>query len=192
MSASRRGVVVSGVASLVAAVVTVLPAEAGTCNSSTPCSTTVTFTVTAPNGLTISVPDGPVSVGSGVPGGQISGHLGAVEVSDQRAALTATWTASVIAAAGFKTGGGTAAETVPTTAVLYWSGAATSTTGLGTFVPGQADAAAAQSLDVSRTAFSKTTGSGVNTAIWNPTVVVNVPAAAVAGVYTGTINHSVA
>ncbi|MFF4778325.1 hypothetical protein ACFY05_36430 [Microtetraspora fusca] len=193
MSARRLGIICTGVASLVAAVVAALPAQAGTCPASTTCSTTVTFTVDAPGGLTITVPNGPVSVGSGAPGGQISGALGSVTVSDGRAALTATWTASVIAATGgFTTGGGTAAETIPNTDVLYWSGAATATTGTGTFVPGQANAAAAQSLDVSRTAFSKTTGSGDNSATWDPTIVVNVPASAVAGTYTGTVNHSVA
>ncbi|MEU7887277.1 hypothetical protein AB0B54_17390 [Microbispora bryophytorum] len=169
------------------------PALAATCPASTTCATTVTFTVNAPDGLTINVPDGPVSIGSGAPGAQISGSLGPVTVSDQRAALTATWEATVSAASGgFTTGGGTPAETVPNTAVLYWSGPATATTGTGTFVPGQVDAAAAQSLDVSRTAFSKTSGSGNNSATWDPTIVVNVPAQAVAGTYTGTVNHSVA
>ncbi|MGI5162692.1 hypothetical protein [Microbispora sp. CA-102843] len=153
----------------------------------------MTFTVTAPDGLTITVPNGPVSIGSGVPGGQISGQLGPVTVSDQRAALTATWIATVVAATGgFTTGGGTPAETIPNTDVLYWSGAATATTGTGTFVPGQANAAAAQSIDTPRTAFSKTSGSGDNSATWDPTIVINVPASAVAGVYTGTVNHSVA
>ncbi|XVQ85666.1 hypothetical protein ACQP2K_43950 [Microbispora siamensis] len=193
MSARRLGIACSAVASLVAAVVAALPAQGGTCPASTTCSTTVNFTVTAPDGLTISVPNGPVSIGSGVPGGQISGQLGSVTVSDERAALAATWTASVVAATGgFTTGGGTAPETIPNTDVLYWSGAATATTGSGTFVPGQANAAAAQSLDTQRTAFSKTSGSGVNSATWSPTIVINVPASAVAGVYTGTVNHSVA
>ncbi|GLX07899.1 hypothetical protein [Microbispora sp. NBRC 16548] len=169
------------------------PALAGTCPASTTCPTTVTFTVNAPDGLTITVPESPVNIGSGAPGGQISGFLGPVTVSDQRAVLTATWVATVSAAVGgFTTGGGTAAETVPNTEVLYWSGPATATTGTGTFVPGQVDAAAAQSLDVSRTAFSKTSGSGDNSATWDPTIVVNVPAQAVAGTYTGTVNHSVA
>ncbi|WP_249346296.1 hypothetical protein [Microbispora sp. H11081] len=172
---------------------TASPALADQCPASTTCPTTVTFSVTAPGALTITVPDGPVSIGSGAPSAQISGQLGPITVADQRAALTATWVATVSAASGgFTTGGGTAAETVPNSAVLYWSGPATATTGTGTFVPGQLDAAAAQSLDVSRTAFSKTSGSGVNSATWDPTLVVNVPAQAVAGTYTGTVNHSVA
>ncbi|MFF5113557.1 hypothetical protein [Streptosporangium sp. NPDC000509] len=192
MSKSRLGIVLIGAASVTAAMMMASPTQAVTCPASTTCSTTVNFTVTAPDGLTITVPESPVNIGGSTPAGQISGPLGTVTVTDQRAALTATWVASVVAATGgFTTGGGTAAETIPNTAVLYWSGAAT-TTGTGTFVPGQANAAAAQSLDISRTAFSKTSGSGDNSAAWNPTIVVNVPAQAVAGTYTGTVNHSVA
>ncbi|MFF5207421.1 hypothetical protein [Streptosporangium sp. NPDC000396] len=116
-------------------------------------------------------------------------------MSDQRAALTATWTASVIAAAGaFTTGGGTTPETIPNSSVLYWSGPATNTTGTspGDVTPGQLNAGAAQSLSVLRTAFRKTAGSGSNSVTWNPTLVINVPAQAVEGTYTGTVNHSVA
>lgn len=194
MSKSRLGIPLAGAAGVVTAMVMVaLPARADTCPPSTTCPTTVTFTVTAAGGLAITVPDGPVDLGSGTPGNQISGQLGAITVADERAALAATWVASVIAApAGFTTGGGTAAETVPTSNALYWSGPATATTGTGTFVPGQINAAAAQSLDVSRTAFSKTTGSGDNSATWNPTIVINIPDQAVIGTYTGTVNHSVA
>jgi len=42
------------------------------------------------------------------------------------------------------------------------------------------------------TAYSGTALVGANTATWNPTLVVNIPAAAVAGTYTGTVTHSVA
>lgn len=194
-SVAAPAAAVAGLALVAALMVasTTSPAGAADCPESTTCPTTMTFTVNAPDGLTITVPDGPVSTGSGVPGDPISGQLGAVTVSDERAALTATWVATVSAAAGgFTTGGGTAPETIANSEVLYWSGAATATTGTGTFVPGQADAGAAQSLDETRTAFSKTTGSGNNSATWNPTLVVNVPDAAVAGTYTGTVNHSVA
>lgn len=168
-----------------------MPAQAGTCPASTTCPTTVTFAVTAPDGLTITVPDGPVSLGGNPPGSQITGQLGLVTVSDQRAALTATWTATV-SATNFTTGGGTPSETIPSGDVLYWSGLATATTGTGTFVPGQPTAASAVTLDSSRTAFSKTTGSGNNSASWNPTLIINVPDQAVAGTYTGTVNHLVA
>jgi hypothetical protein len=50
----------------------------------------------------------------------------------------------------------------------------------------------AQSLSVPRTAFTLTLGVGDNSATWNPTLIVSVPASAVAGVYTGTVTHSVA
>ncbi|MEV4106687.1 hypothetical protein [Nonomuraea sp. NPDC049695] len=192
----RLGSSLAGAAGLVAAVAMTAPAQADTtCAASTTCPTTVTFTVTAEGGLSITVPGPPaVDLGSGNSGGQISGHLGSVTVQDQRAALNATWVASVVAASGgFTTGGSTGAETIPNTAVLYWSGPATATSNTGgTFVPGQLTAAAAETLSATRTAFSKTTGSGDNFATWNPTLVINVPDAAVAGTYTGTVNHSVA
>ncbi|WP_250564502.1 hypothetical protein [Sphaerisporangium fuscum] len=167
------------------------PAQAGTCPASTTCPTTVTFTVTAPDSLTITVPDGPVNLGGNTPGNQVTGQLGLVTVSDQRAALTATWTATV-SATSFTTGGGTASETIPASSVQYWSGPATATTGTGTFVPGQPNAAAAVTLDQPRIAFSKTSGSGNNSASWNPTLIISIPAQAVAGTYTGTVNHQVA
>lgn len=166
-------------------------AQADTCAESTTCSTTVTFTVNAGEGLEISVPDGPVSLGSGQPGDQVSGQLQVVTVMDQRAALNATWTASVYGTP-LTTGGGTSAETVPQSALSYWSGPATATTGAGTFVPGQPAAADAEVLDEVYTAFSKINGAGNNSASWNPTIVIDVPAQAVAGTYTGTISHSVA
>ncbi|WP_433434989.1 hypothetical protein [Nonomuraea sp. CA-141351] len=190
----RLGISVAGAAGLVAAMGVTAPLQADTCAQSTTCSTTVTFTVTAEDGLTITVP-GPtpaVNIGDAAPGGQISGQLGSVTVTDQRAALDATWVASVIAATGgFKTGTSTAPETIANSDVYYWSGPFTANTGNAPCTPGQADAAAAQSLDTSRTAFSKTSGSGDNSCTWNPTLVVHVPAAAVAGTYTGTVNHSV-
>ena len=41
-------------------------------------------------------------------------------------------------------------------------------------------------------AFTLTGGSGANTASWNPTVRVRIPATAVAGAYSGTVTQSVA
>jgi hypothetical protein len=188
---SPFGALLAGAAAVMVTTVAVGPASAGTCAPSTTCPTTVTFTVSSGDGLEITVPDGPVSVGTGAPGTQVSGQIGTVTVIDERAALTATWITSVTAT-DFTTGGGTAAETVPNTAISYWSGPATATTGTGTFVAGQTNAASAVVLDQTRTAFSKTSGSGNNSAAWAPTVVVSIPAQAVAGLYTGTVNHSVA
>lgn len=150
--------------------------------------TSTTFQVAA-GGLSVSVPMSK-DLGSGVPGGTISSQLGTVTVTDSRAQLVAAWTATVSATA-FTTGGGTPAETIANSSVNYWSGPATATSGLGVFTPGQLTALLAQSLSTSRTAFTLTAGTGNNTASWNPTLVVNVPAAAVAGTYTGTVTHTV-
>ena len=64
------------------------------------------------------------------------------------------------------------------------------TLGHGMFTTGQATAANAVVLSSPATAF--TLGVGNNSATWDPTLIVAVPAAAVAGIYTGTVTHSVA
>ncbi|HEV7722462.1 MAG TPA: hypothetical protein VGO60_14310 [Iamia sp.] len=151
--------------------------------------TTVTFEIEAGT-LDITAPAS-ADIGLGTPGGTASGQLGPVTVADTRAALDSAWTASAIST-DFTTGGATAPETVDATLVSYWSGAATATTGTGTFTPGQANAGAAVAIDAEETAFTKTGGTGNNSATWNPTLVVAVPGGAVAGVYTGTITQSVA
>ena len=79
----------------------------------------------------------------------------------------------------------------PRSHVSYWSGPATATSGTGTLTPGQATAADAQTLDVNRTAFGLAAGTGNNSVTWNPTVLIAIPAASVAGTYTGAITHSV-
>jgi hypothetical protein len=152
--------------------------------------TTTTFSL-AGGALSISAPASR-DLGSGpTGGGNLSAQLGTVTVTDSRGALVGTWTASV-SSTDFTTGGATANETIAKGQVTYWSGAATATSGTAVFAPGQALAANAQALSVSRTAFSATAIIGNNSASWDPTVTVNVPAAAVAGDYTGTITHSVA
>lgn len=92
----------------------------------------------------------------------------------------------------FTTAGGGANKTIPCSAFSYWSGPATATTGAQNNTPGQPLEANKVTLASSRTAFS---GSGLVLSIstsWRPTLVLAVPAAAVAGAYTGTITHSVA
>ena len=111
-------------------------------------------------------------------------------MTDARANLVATWTATVTTTT-FTTGGGTANETIPKADVSYGSGAATASSGLNlVLLPGQLVGSAALATGV--TAFSLTAGVGNNSVTWNPTVTVNVPTSAVFGVYTGTITHSVA
>src|SRR4029077_6720259 len=60
--------------------------------------------------LTITVP-ATASLGSGPPGGTISSHPRAVQVTDNRG-FGADWTATV-SSTGFATGTGTQAETIP-------------------------------------------------------------------------------
>ncbi len=162
-----------------------LPAHAATSGD-----TTTTFTLTA-GALSISTP-GSASLGSVATGtATTSAQLGSVSVSDARGALLGSWTTSV-SSTDFTTGGATSNETVAKGQADYWSGAATSTSGTATFAPGQLTALNKVTLAQSRTAFAATAVVGNNTAAWNPTVIVNIPSAAVAGVYSGTITHSIA
>jgi hypothetical protein len=183
---NKRIAVIVGGAAVVAALGAGTPAFAAPTGS-----TTVTFAINAGT-LDITVP-ATANLGSGNPGATITGQLGVVTVNDTRGALLGTWTARVTST-NFTTGGATAPETIPASAVSYWSGPATANTGLGTPAAGQANAAAAQPLSTTTplTAFSKTLVVGNNTTSWNPTLIVNVPAAAVAGTYSGTVTHSVA
>ncbi|WP_307716887.1 hypothetical protein [Streptomyces sp. V4I23] len=148
----------------------------------------MTFTVATSN-LVIEVPSSR-DLGSGFPGQTISGQLGTVTVHDERAAADATWTAQVFATQ-FDTGTDQPSETVPPNLVDYWSGPATATTGNGDFVPGQPTRASRVSLERPRTAFSHTSGSGNNSASWNPTLEITIPNDAVGGLYSGTVTHSV-
>jgi hypothetical protein len=152
--------------------------------------TTTTFSLAA-GALSISAPASK-NLGSGSTGsGTVSAQLGTVTVTDTRGVLLGGWTASV-SSTDFTTGGATADETIAAGQVTYWSGTATESSGVGVFTPGQAAAINAQDLGAARTAFSGTALVGNNSASWNPTVTVNVPAAAVSGTYSGTITHSVA
>ncbi|MEU4551548.1 hypothetical protein [Micromonospora violae] len=154
-------------------------------------TTTTTFEVLVGT-LDIDAP-ATADLGTGAPGGTITGQLGTVTVDDSRAAADASWVASVTATV-FQTGGASPPETVLPSEIEYWSGPATATTGDGTFTPGQLTAGDAAPLDsvTPLTAFTHSGGTGGNTASWNPTLVVNVPLDSIAGVYTGTVTHSVA
>jgi hypothetical protein len=145
-------------------------------------STTVTFTVTT-GALTITAPAAS-NLGSGAPGTTISAPLGAVTVTDARALVSATWTATV-ASTAFTTGGVTTPETIPAADLTYNPGAIT-TTGIITTT-----GTAVTLSDAAQPVVTGTAGVGNNTASWDPTIAVAVPAAAVAGLYTGTLTESV-
>ena len=140
--------------------------------------------------VSISAPTS-ATLGSAATGSStLSAQLGTITVT--ATGVVAPSFVSTVSASNFTTGSQTANETVAKSAISYWSGPATSTSGLATTTPGQLTAAQAVSLSMSRTAFS---GTGLLLSIsasWNPTIVVNVPATAVAGTYSGTITHSVA
>jgi len=174
------------VATLTAAAAVVAPADAATSGN-----TTTTFTVAATGtGLAITVPAN-AGLGTGAPGSTITAQFGGVTVTDSRAVDPAAWTASVTST-DFTIPA--TADTIPAADVAYWSGPTTSTVGSGTFTPGQPTTAqrVALSTTVPLTAMSLTGGAGSNSATWDPTLVVSVPASAVAGTYSGTVTHSVA
>jgi hypothetical protein len=149
----------------------------------------VTFTLTA-GVLQVSDP-ADKSLGSVATGtSTISNTLGNTTVTDNRGALLGTWTASVTGS-DFTTGAASADETIGKALVDYYSGASTASSGTAVRVPGQATALVAQNLGAARTAFSATGVVGNNSTTWVPTVVVNIPSDSVAGVYSGTITHSV-
>lgn len=174
------------VGSALTLVVTALPAAAQPTDD-----TVVTFDVLAGTLDIIAPPT--ADLGEGDPGTDITGPIGPVTVDDSRAALDASWLATVTSS-DFTTGGATPPETILASEVDYWSGPATATVGDGTFTPGQVTAAAAVPLDNldPLIVFTHTGGTGNNSATWNPTLIVTVPLDAVAGVYTGIVTHSVA
>ncbi|MFF2146453.1 hypothetical protein [Kitasatospora sp. NPDC058190] len=142
-------------------------------------STTVTFTVTS-GALSLSVPAS-ANLGSGAPGTTISAPIGPCTVTDDRALASASWTVTA-AETDFVNG----PSTIPATSATYSVGTVT-TTGTITVTP--------TNVTLSNSAQTVLTGSagvGDNTASWDPTVAVNVPASAVSGTYTGTLTQSVA
>ena len=143
--------------------------------------------------VAITVP-ATVNLGAAPTGaGQLSAQLGTVKVTATGVLglLLPSFTATV-SSTNFTTGGRTTAETVPKSSVSYWSGPTTASSGAQTAVPGQLTALQALPLSTSLTAFASSGTVLTITTSWNPTIVVNIPAAAVAGSYTGTITHSVA
>jgi hypothetical protein len=136
--------------------------------------------------LTITAPTTPpVNLGAGVSGGTVHGDIGPVQVNDNRGLLAATWTATV-SSTSFKTGGGSASETIGADKATYTPGLFTIVTGLPVPLPGLTG-----TLGSPRTAYTAT-AIGVNAVLWHADLSIALPAAAVAGTYTGTVTHSVA
>jgi hypothetical protein len=117
-----------------------------------------------------------------VTGGTISGSLGQVQVNDARSAAAGSgWVASVISTAFTPPSG----PTIGAAAVGYTAGPITKV-GTATFT-------ANDPPDLTG-AVAAVTASGItgdNSATWNPTIDVAVAGGKAAGVYSGTITHSV-
>ena len=156
--------------------------RAGPADAPTGSPTTVTFTVTS-GALSMTVPAS-VNLVSGAPGTAISGSLGTVTVTDNRASLAAAWTATASSTA-FTTGGATSAETIPVGDATYTPG---TTIRSGTITTAGTPVTLS---GTAQTVMAGTAGVGDNTAAWNPTISVAVPASAVGGGYTSTLTQSV-
>ena len=137
--------------------------------------------------LNIVEPASTVDLGAVAAGSSsLTGALGDVTVNDDRGLLAPIWTATV-SSTDFVTGTATAAETVTTANITYASGVGTALPGeIGVFVP-----LAATALSAPQTA-GAWTGTGVNHVTWNPTLVFTLQTEQTAGVYSGTVTHSVA
>ena len=168
-----------GAAAATLAVGTALPAAAGTTGT-----TATTFTLTS-GGLSINVPSAANLGSAAVDSGTITGQLGAVTVTDDRSGLATSWTVTA-SSSDFTTGGSTAAETIDSDQINYAPGSPTAETGSATFTPGTAGP-----LYPARTAFYASNIIGNNSATWDPTLTVAVPAQAISGTYSGTVTHAV-
>jgi hypothetical protein len=147
--------------------------------------TATTFQV-ASGGLAISAPTS-ANLGSGAAGGSVSASLGQVRVDDTRGVLLGTYAARV-SSTDFTTGGGTEAETIAAANAAYTGGLVTP----GGTVVCTSLLVAEPLANTTKVAMNATGATGTNSCTWNPTIAVTLPAASVAGTYTGTITHSVA
>ena len=148
-------------------------------------SVTSNATVTLVAGeLSITAPSNTVNLGSKsnmIGATTISGQLGQVQVIDARGAAEGGWVASAISTAFTPSPGGA----IGAGFIGYTAGTITKT-GTATYTANDPLALSDVSPVVTATAIT-----GNNTATWNPTIKIAVAANMVAGVYTGTITHSV-
>ena len=180
--AAAAGIVLTPVASSAAMAGPAVLAYSSSPNPGDP-NTTVTFTVSS-GALAMSAPT-TVDLGTNAPGTTIFGNLGTVTVTDNRALLSAAWTA-VASSTDWTTGGGTLAETISAADVGYNPGVITPT---GTITLTGTPIAALAALPAA--VVTATAGTGDNTGTWNPLLSAVVPVGAVVGIYTGTLTQSV-
>lgn len=165
------GLVALGAAALVAGTSVPASAAAG--------DTVTTFSL-AGGSLSVSVQPTAALANGNSGSTSISGQLGAVQVTDNRGGTT-PWSAAATSTK-FTTGTGNPEST----GVTYNAGTIT-TTGI-VVMP----LATNRSLNATPTqVVGPTVITGNNTASWNPTLTVTLPASALTGDYTGTVNTSV-
>lgn len=192
----RKTIALSAVAALTSglAVFGAAPAMACTAPNGGACAdTAVTFTIQG-GGLSISAPSGsPTAVpltSAGLlslTGTSVSGQLGTTTVTDTRGLATGGWTV-VMTSTNFSDGAG---HTIPASAATGYSGAVTPS---GTVIPSPtltAPAGASLAAPTGTTIVTAASILGANSASYNPTVSVAIPANAVAATYTGTVTQSV-
>lgn len=146
--------------------------------------TTATVTITG-GSLSITAPATAGSLGARantVEAGTISGKLGLVQVNDARSpAAGSGWIVSVISTAFTPPAG----PTIGAAMVGYTVGTITK---VGTMTNTANNPVA---LDGNVPCVTTTGITGDNSASWNPTITINIPGGKAAGVYSGTITHSV-
>jgi hypothetical protein len=147
---------------------------------------TSTTTVTVTGGtLEISVTAVPSSLGSrpnSRNGTTISGGVGRVTVTDDRNAPAGSgWVASVVSTRFTPVSG----PAIPASRVAYKAGSITKD-GTATYTANNP-----RNLTHATAAVTASKITGNNTATWDPTIKVSIPAGLAAGVYTATITHSV-
>lgn len=172
-------------------------AQGASVNAATEGGTVGTFEITAGD-LSISVPTGtdgtPKDLGTVAVGTAAHApNLGDVTVTDGRTHLATTWTATV-SSSDFTTGdGGSADEKVLASEISYVAlpeAVLPTQTGTGTFTGGVVASLDSAVLATARTAGSFV-GTGANSVKWNPVLTFSNLADNAAGVYKGTITHSV-
>ena len=131
--------------------------------------------------LTAAVLTNSAPIGSGSTGTAVSGSLGLVTVLDLRGS-SAPWVATAASTVFSGVPSGTSSS------VVYNAGAVTKVLGTIT-VPASADV----TLTTTPAAVvSPSAINGTNSVTWLPTLTVNLPTTALAGLYTGTVTTSVA
>ena len=186
LSISAAAILATGLLPVAAFAATTGPAafNSGASFASTP----VTFTVDG-TGIGLTEP-GSVDFGSEAIGGTVTGSLGEVQVADDQGLDGGGWTATA-ASSDFTLSSATdptSAETIPNSGVSYDPGTITaSSTITATGYP----VAVPPGLIGTSNVVIGTDADGDNTAHWDPTITIAVPATAVAGAYSGTITDSV-